>query len=216
MKQLISINPTHGLIRPKVQQDQVESPVLTKEQARLILDAPGIETPLGIRDTAILYIYFYTGCRRSEVRSLKAKNLLEDNGFNVIDFKVKGGKKNRVAIHPELNSILLKYLEQANHIEDDESPLFVSMSNNRDKSKITPLSPRAFNYLFDKYVLKAGLPKIITPHSARATFITQALENNCDIKDVQNTVKHANIATTQMYDKRAQHHKDSASLVVKF
>jgi site-specific recombinase XerD len=78
------------------------------------------------------------------------------------------------------------------------------------------MSPRAFNYLFDKYVLKAGLPKIITPHSARATFITQALENNCDIKDVQNTVKHANIATTQMYDKRAQHHKDSASLIVKF
>ena len=72
-KQLMSINPTHGLIRPKVQQDQVESPVLTKEQARMILDSPGMDTPLGIRDTAILHIYFYTGCRRSEVRSLKAR-----------------------------------------------------------------------------------------------------------------------------------------------
>ena len=215
-KQLMSINPTHGLIRPKVQQDQVESPVLTKEQARMILDAPGMDTPLGVRDTTILYIYFYTGCRRSEVRSLKAKNLLEDNGYNVIDFKVKGGKKNRVAIHPELHNILQVYLKQAFHIEDDESPLFTSMSNNKNKDEIKPMSPRAFNYLFDKYVLKAGLPKLITPHSARATFITQALESNCDIKDVQNTVKHANIATTQMYDKRAQHHKDSASLVVKF
>lgn len=215
-KQVMAINPAQGIIRPKVEQDQVKSPVLTVEQARAILDAPGIDDFKGIRDTAILSIYFYTGCRRAEVASLKLKDILIDNGYNVIDFKVKGGKKNRVPIHPELNRIIDEYLKIAEHIVDGDSPLFISTAKNRDKSELKHLSPKSFNVLFNKYVAKAGLPSIITPHSARATFITQALENNCDIKDVQTTVKHANIATTMMYDKRVQKYKDSASLAVKF
>jgi len=215
-KQLMAINPAQGIKRPKVEQDQVKAPVLTTEQARLILDAPGMDDFKGIRATAILSIYFYTGCRRAEVGSLKLKSLLEDNGYNVIDFKVKGGKKNRVPIHPELNRILDEYLKIADHIVDGDSPLFISTSNNRDKSKLSHLTPKSFNGIFNKYVAIAALPRIITPHSARATFITQALENKCDIKDVQTTVKHANISTTMMYDKRAKKYKDSASLVVKF
>lgn len=215
-KQLMERNPVQGIKRPKVEQDQVKSPVLTTKQARSILDAPGMDDFKGIRATAILSIYFYTGCRRAEVGSLKFKHLLEDNGYYVIDFKVKGGKRNRVPVHPELNRILEKYLKVANHIVDGDTPLFISTSNNRDKSKLSHLTPKSFNELFNKYVAIAGLPRIITPHSARATFITQALENNCDIKAVQTTVKHANIATTMMYDKRSKKYKDSASLVVKF
>ncbi len=215
-KQIMAINPAQGIIRPKVEQDHVKAPVLTKEQARLVLDAPGLDDFKGVRDTAILSIYFYTGCRRAEVASLKLKSLLVDNGYNVIDFKVKGGKKNRVAIHPELNRILDMYLKEADHIIDGDSPLFISTAKNRDKTELKHLSPKSFNVLFKKYILKAGLPEMITPHSARATFITQALENKCDIKDVQTTVKHSNIATTMMYDKRAKQYKDSASLAVKF
>ncbi len=212
----MAINPAQGIMRPKVEQDQVKAPVLTTEQARSILDAPGLDDFKGIRDTAILSIYFYTGCRRAEVASLKLKDLLVDNGYNVIDFRVKGGKKNRVPIHRELNRILDMYLAEADHIIDANSPLFVSTAKNRDKSELKHLSPRSFNVQFNKYVLKAGLPNIITPHSARATFITQALENNCDIKDVQTTVKHSNIATTMMYDKRAKQYKDCKRKTLEF
>ncbi len=54
----------------------------------------------------------------------------------------------------------------------------------------------------------------VTPHSARATFITQALENKCPIEAVQKTVGHALIKTTQMYDKRDLNYRESASFAV--
>jgi integrase len=55
----------------------------------------------------------------------------------------------------------------------------------------------------------------VTPHSARATFITQALENNCPIEAVQKTVGHSQIKTTQMYDKRIARYRESASFAVR-
>ncbi|MBF0186648.1 MAG: tyrosine-type recombinase/integrase [Magnetococcales bacterium] len=64
--------------------------------------------------------------------------------------------------------------------------------------------------------MKAGLPKGVTLHTARATFITQALEQKCPIEAVQRSVGHAHISTTQMYDKRAMHHRESASFVVRY
>jgi site-specific recombinase XerC len=56
----------------------------------------------------------------------------------------------------------------------------------------------------------------VTPHSTRATFITEALENNCPIEAVQRSVGHKKISTTQMYDKRHRKHRDSASFFVKY
>ena len=63
------------------------------------------------------------------------------------------------------------------------------------------LNRKTVDYLFKKYARLANVYGV-TPHAARATFITQALENNCPIEAVQKTVAHAQIKTTQMYDKR--------------
>ena len=57
---------------------------------------------------------------------------------------------------------------------------------------------------------------MITPHSARATFTTEALEKGVPIEAVQRTVGHSNISTTKMYDKRTLKHRESASFAVSF
>lgn len=211
-RQIINKNPTHGLKRPKVQQTRVETPVITKEEVRKLLDAPGLSTFKGLRDTAILYTLFYTGCRRSEVCRLKVADLMVDNGYFVMDFMIKGGKKNRVAIHQELQAMLQRYLSEATHTQDPKTPLFTAIK----QEKLKPLSPQAINQLFKKYTNQINLPGNITPHSARATFITQALENNCPIEAVQASVCHSDISTTQMYDKREKVYRDSASFAVRF
>ena len=211
-QQVINKNPTHGLLRPKVQQSRVETPVITQSEVRKMLDAPGTESFKGLRDTVILYTFFYTGCRRSEICRLKVSDLLMDNGYFVIDFTIKGGKKNRVAVHQELQLVLQEYIDQAEHTTDTKAPLFTAIRLNENK----PLSPQAINQLFRKYAKKTGLPDNITPHSARATFITQALENNCPLEAVQTSVCHSDISTTRMYDKRERTYKDSASFAVRF
>lgn len=84
---------------------------------------------------------------------------------------------------------------------------------NSDKNR--KMSRRIIDYLFQKYA-KIAVIDGITPHSARATFITQAMENNCPIEAVQKTVGHAQIKTTQMYDKRVAKYRESASFAVRY
>lgn len=121
----------------------------------------------------------------------------------MLDFWVKGGKRNRMAINQELQIALDKYLSMPGHGDDRDEFLFLPVRHAPGTSdKKRKLNRKTVNYLFKKYAKLAGVHGV-TPHSARATFITQALENNCPIEAVQKTVGHAQIKTTQMYDKRA-------------
>jgi len=210
----INKNPVDGVKRKPVNTDQVKSPVLTTEQVRLLLDAPEQHAPSDIRklrDTAILYTYFYTGCRVNEAGQLKVRDFFDDAGYSVLEFTIKGGKRNKIAIHQELKIAIHRYLQEAGHGQEMDLPLFLPTKGvNRDKH----LSSRMLNKLFNKYVALAGLPVYITPHSARASFITQALERKCPIEAVQRSVGHCRIGTTQSYDKRLLRHKESASFAV--
>lgn len=79
-----------------------------------------------------------------------------------------------------------------------------------------PLSRYQTHRIFHEYALKAGLPENIRPHSARATFITNTLENGTSIESVQQTADHAWITTTQLYDERNQEYRESASFAVRW
>ncbi len=212
-KQVINKNPVNGLRRPKVNQDRVETPIMTKRQVRQLLDAPDLSTLKGLRDSAVLHVLFYVGCRASEITTLKVKDFFEDGGYWVLDFVVKGGKKNRVAIHHEAQFALRRYLAEVAHRGELSAPLF-----QKTKAPFTgrQLSYQAVEQLFRRYVAGCGLPSGVSPHSARATFITEALDNNCALEDVQASVAHADISTTRMYDKRVRGYKESASFKVHF
>lgn len=212
-KQITHRNPTIGVKRPKVDAKEVKAPVLTPEQVRKMIDIPDPTTLKGVRDRAILHILFYTGCRISEISSLKIKDFYEDGGYWVLDFMVKGGKRNKLAIHQELQIAITDYLDLSDHGYEKEAPLIMSVQ--RDYLRES-LKRRQINYIFHKYARLANLPDGIRPHSARATFITNALENGAKIEAVQKSVGHAKINTTQMYDKRLVNHRESASFAVRW
>lgn len=212
-------NPVIGIQRSKVNNDRVQTPVITAQQVRAMLDAPDSPTvkPQSLlkklRDKALLSTLLYTGSRVAELCSLKVKDFYEDAGYWVLDFTVKGGKKNKVAIHPELKLVLTEYLEFAGHGDEKDSPLLLAIQKSNLRRH---LNPSQINRIWYKYSLIASLPKGTTPHTARATFITEALENNCPIEAVQATVGHARVSTTQMYDKRLLKHRQSASLAIQY
>lgn len=209
--QLTARNPATGVKRPRVNQAQVVSPALTPHQVRRMLDAPDTRTLKGARDAAILHILFFTGCRISEVTHLRVADLFEDSGYFCLEFTVKGGKRLRVAINQELQIVLRRYLALSAHSAERDAPLLLPVQRS-DRRK--PLDTRQINNLFHHYARVAGVPWGARPHSARATFITQALERKCPIEAVQRTVGHSKIATTQMYDKRHLSHRESASFAV--
>lgn len=210
-KQQVQINPTIGVKRPRSNSDQVKTPVITAEQVRHMLAAPDLNTLKGCRDSVVLHILFYTGCRIAEVGSLKVQDYYEDAGYFVLDFQVKGGKRNKLAIHQECQLALRRYLGQVEHAQEREAPLILGVQRSQLRKA---LNVRQLSKIFQQYAQAVGLPRGVTPHSARATFITQALEKKCPIEAVQRSVGHAKISTTQMYDKRLLKHRESASFAV--
>lgn len=215
-KQVVKVNVAEGVKRMPVNAERVEAKALSTDQVRELLNTPDLKKLIGIRDRAILSVLFFTGCRLSEVCTLKVKDFYEEQGFWVLDFWIKGGKRNRLAINQELQIDLNRYLDRAGHWIDKNNYLFLPLRNAPNTDKIDRrLSRRNVGYLFNKYAKKAGIEGI-TPHSARATFITQALENNCPIEAVQKSVGHSQIKTTQMYDKRAVKYRESASFAVRY
>lgn len=207
-KQLVPTNPVNGIKRPKVDQTRVKSPLLTKQQVRRLLDAPDPNTLKGARDLAILSVLAYAGCRISEVCSLRIKDYYEDGGYKMLSFRIKGGKRHPIGINRELEVALDYYLRMIDHSGDLDAPMFMAVQRMSQKKPLTRL---AVDNLFKGYVARAALPRGTVPHSLRVTFITTALDNNAQIEKVQETVGHASIGTTRMYDKRTFKHRDSAS-----
>ncbi len=215
-KQIVKINVAQGVRRMRVNTDRVEAKVLTPEEVRILLDAPDTNKLKGMRDKAILSTLFFCGCRISEICTLKVKNYYMEQGFYILDFIVKGGKRNRLAINQELKIIIDEYLNIAEHKIEKESYLFLPLKHSPHSSdKKRKLNRKTIDYIFKKYARQVELDGI-TPHSARATFITTALQNNCPIEMVQRTVGHSQIRTTQMYDKRKTKYRESASFSVRY
>ncbi|MFC1770458.1 tyrosine-type recombinase/integrase [Candidatus Margulisiibacteriota bacterium] len=137
-----------------------------------------------MRDRAILAVLFFTGCRISELENLQVKDYYAEQGFNVLDFRIKGGKRNRIAIHPECATAIETYLYTLGHINDPESFIFLTIKRAYRNEPGTKMSRKTLTYLWTRYAKKSGIFGS-TPHSARATFITTALENNCPIELVR-------------------------------
>lgn len=216
-KQLCAKNPVSGVKRPKVASHTVETPALSRSQVRAMLDAPDATSLQGLRDRALLHVYFYTGCRESEPCTLRVRDFHQDQGYWVLDFTIKGGKHNRVAVHPECQHSLTRYIEAMGMELGDgygrDAWLFQAMYNGQAAK---PMTRQRFYQLFKKYARLAELPEGVVPHSARATFITEALDLDHPAEAVQKTVGHASITTTLAYDKRDNHPKNSASFAVRY
>jgi len=212
-KQMVRDNPVRSVRRPQVNSDQVESVVMTKKQAAALLSAPPGDTLMGMRDRAIVATFLYTGARIESICQLKVKDFFEDGGYMVLDFKVKGGRIKRVALNAEHISILKAYLAKTGPERATESAFFGRMKGKGHGEK---LSQRHVRNIIKKYARMTGLSDRVTPHSARATFITEALAAGVPIEQVQATVDHKTITTTKMYDKRRISHRDSATFKVSY
>lgn len=222
-QRLVESNPVVGVKRLKAEYSQVKSKCLTRQEARAMIEVPETTAKMipekkqlqRLRDRAIMHVFFFAGCRISELCNLRVGDYFEEKGYFILDFKLKGGKRNRVPINLEAKIAIEEYLTVAGHAEDQSLPLFRAIGTNKFTKPAACMGRMAVYRLWKRYSELAGISGS-TPHSARTTFVSEAIENECPIEKVQKTVGHSQIKTTQMYCKREISYRESASFSVRY
>ncbi|MDP3052790.1 MAG: tyrosine-type recombinase/integrase [bacterium] len=186
---------------PKIPQRQIEI-IDYSDLERLLKSTDGIDLR-GLRDKAILEMFFSTGLRLSELCSLN-RHLNFDRGE--ITIRGKGDKLRIVFLSPDAKKAIKNYLEKRDKKADTEEALFISLSGRqrtlpagRQAKIIGRIIPRTVQRLIDYYARKAGIQERVTPHMIRHLYATDLLINGADLRSVQELLGHANVSTTQIY-----------------
>jgi site-specific recombinase XerD len=170
---------------------------LESEELGRLLEAPSKGNLIGLRDRAILELFFSTGLRVSELSQLNRKNInLKKDEFTV---RGKGDKLRIVFLSEQAKSALKNYLNK--RIDLDEA-LFVRIDRaqkNKNNQESFRLTPRSIQRIVKKYALAAGITKKVTPHTIRHSYATDLLAAGADIRSVQTMLGHSSITTTQIY-----------------
>ena len=174
-----------------------ELDLITERELINLLSAPDASTIAGLRDKAILELFFSTGLRVSELCSLD-RDIELNNGE--ISIRGKGGKIRVVFISGSAREAVMKYL--SNRVDIDEA-MFIDHSHRAHsrmvKEESVRLTPRSVERVVEKYATIAGIAKKCSPHVIRHSFATDLLYNGADLRTVQMMLGHASIATTQIY-----------------
>jgi site-specific recombinase XerD len=190
MKREVTSLPPDRIELAKIKERSLDL-ISTDELVRL-MNAPDVSTPKGLRDRAILELFFSTGLRLSELCSLDRDLDLSKDEFSI---RGKGEKVRVVFLSDEAKNAIRAYLKGR---KDLDEPMFVQQSHNGGKQN-GRLTPRSIERIVKHYAIKAGISKKVTPHVIRHSFATDLLSNGADIRSVQMMLGHANIATTQIY-----------------
>lgn len=167
--------------------------LLTPSDLRRLLGAPETDTLKGLRDKAILELFFSTGLRLSELCSL-SRDI--DLGRDEISVRGKGEKVRVVFLSDDAKEAIAAYLKKRKDMDD---ALFVQDSKRTRNDGSIRLTPRSVERMVKYYAAKAGIMDKVTPHILRHSFATDLLYNGADIRSVQMMLGHSNISTTQIY-----------------
>jgi site-specific recombinase XerD len=215
--QVVRANPVREVVRPQVSRRQGKTLAFSRRQARNLLDVPSAYTIQGLRDRAILAIGLQVGLRRAEITSLKVSDLHQNRGFDSLWVNRKGGKRESVAVHPQVAQRVRDYLTHVGQADDRDGPMFRPIRGNGiATSPRRSLHPDAVNRMLKKYSRQLNYQRGFSAHSMRATFITTALDGGANLEDVQRDVGHADPATTKLYDRRGHNPEKSASFFANY
>lgn len=168
--------------------------VMSEIQVEALLDAPDLDTPLGLRDRAMLETIYATGLRVSELVGLRLHEVSLADG--VLRALGKGSKERLVPLGQLAIEWIQRYLNEArpdilNGQQSDD--LFVTARGGA-------MTRQAFWHLIKRYALIAGIaPEKLSPHVLRHAFATHLLNHGADLRVVQLLLGHADISTTQIY-----------------
>jgi len=167
---------------------------LSEAQVEALLDAPDTNTPLGLRDRAMLETLYATGLRVSELVNLTQQNVSLSDG--VVRVVMGKGSKDRLV---PLGACALAWIEQYLH---DARPALTGARQTEAlfvTQRAAAMTRQMFWQLVKKYASRAAIQAPLSPHVLRHAFATHLLNHGADLRVVQLLLGHADISTTQIY-----------------
>jgi site-specific recombinase XerD len=202
-RQLILHDPTAGLERPRLE-SRLPRTILTPGEVRRIVEAPDTETPLGLRDRAILETLYATGIRATELIQLSPFDVDPEEGtLRVV--RGKGGKDRGIPLTRTAAEAIETYLSHGRPqlLGAERSGSGVHPPKATKRLFVSPrggvLYRATLDELVRKWAKKARVEKRVTPHVFRHSVATHLLKRGADIRHIQVLLGHARLSTTERY-----------------
>jgi integrase/recombinase XerC len=191
----IDSDPAALAVAPK---REVKVPAhLTVDEMSQLLEMPDTSTPLGLRDRAILELFYASGIRLSELVALDLEDV--DLSGRMVRVMGKGRKERIVPFNASTATALrawykerLALIGSAARNPKSANALFVNARGGR-------LTGRSIQRLVARYVRSCSTRFGISPHALRHSFATHLLQAGADLRAIQELLGHVRLATTQRY-----------------
>ncbi|MGV8940565.1 MAG: tyrosine recombinase XerC [Lysobacter sp.] len=180
----IDASPAAAIRAPKAPRKLPQ--VLDADEVKVLVEVP-TDVPLGLRDRALLELFYSSGLRLSELCALCWRDLDLDDGL--VTVLGKGSKQRSVPLGSFARAALADW--RASTGATNDSPVFPGRNG--------AITPRAVQYRLRQLAQRQGIFKRVHPHMLRHSFASHILESSGDLRGVQELLGHADIATTQIY-----------------
>ena len=192
-------DPTSELDSPRVEKHLPSA--ISPEQVDRLLTAPAAGTSTGLRDRALLELLYATGLRVSELVALDVDDL--DMSTGTLRCTGKGNKERVLPVYDRALEVVEAYVNQGRpdflRPSSTETALFLNRRGQR-------LTRQGLWLIIKRYVEEADIKVNVTPHTLRHSFATHMLRGGAGLREVQQLLGHANIATTQVYTQVTRDH----------
>ena len=189
----IKDNPAHHVQTPKIEKKIPN--FIQENKIEKLMNLPDKRSLIGKRDHAILELFYATGIRLSELVGLNIGSV--NSNENLLKVIGKGNKERIVPFGDKSKNAMQEYLKDRGHSwnADPITPLFTGTREKR-------ISVRTVQDRLCKYLQQIlGGKKGASPHTLRHTFGTHLLDNDADIRSIQELLGHSSISSTQIYTK---------------
>lgn len=165
---------------------------LSVQEVEALLESCPTDTPVGVRDRALLELLYATGARVSELLGLNVDDVHDSEG--VITVTGKGNKQRLVPVGKHAQAAVSAYLVRVR-------PAFATGRSHALflNTRGGALSRQSAWTVLKHAAQRAGIEKEISPHTLRHSFATHLLEGGADVRTVQELLGHASVTTTQIY-----------------
>lgn len=201
--QVVPVNPAASVRGPSHSVKRGRTPVLAPEEARALLDAIDVTTPIGLRDRALIGLMVYSFARVGAALSMKVEDVYVQNRRLWVRLHEKGGKRHEMPCHHNLETYLHAYIDGCGLGADPRGPLFRTIGRGTGELTESPL-PQANAYaMIGRRAAAVGIATKVGNHTFRATGITAYLKNGGTLERAAAMANHSSTRTTQLYDRRS-------------